>query len=664
MKILICMRTISVLLACVPFVAFAQMEAKRDSLLRLAQSATSDTARVWALMETGKLYSQVAPDTAALYLGRALALAEKIGFERGVAKCRINRSGPYNNLGRYRDAISDCQAAIPICERLGMKKELVAIHNNMGNAWDYLGNRRQAIESFAKALKAMEGVPLPPHFPLTVRNNMARQYNDLGLYEKGLAYGKKSFEEATALGDSAQVAAALHIMAAAASYLHRKEEALGYCRRVERLARQVNDPTLLVFALNNIAVSTYDTAPEAAEKMMREALAISQKTGDLFGEISAWESMAQLAISKKDFQNAKKYTQVALEKAQKEGMSDEMAHCYLLLSDLALVSGNTGQYRQYRRLFYDTNDTLSSNALVHATQELETQYETEKKEQQIVALEREKELHQLRLRQKNSLIGGFAGLSGLLFLAGFLIIRNLRHRRRLTEQEVLLQQQQITQLKQEQQLNVADAVLRGQEDERSRLARDLHDGLGGMLSGVKQSLSGMKGNQILTEVAASALGQVIHDLDRSIGELRHIARNMMPEALVRFGLKDALHDYCDHLQLTSSLQVHYQAFGLEKRLPQQTEVILFRIAQELLNNIVKHAGASQVLVQLMETEGQLGLTVEDNGRGFDLEQLKKAPGVGWLNIRSRVEYLNGTLDVRTAPGKGTSVHVECVPSLV
>ncbi|MFN0035634.1 MAG: ATP-binding protein [Saprospiraceae bacterium] len=647
------------LLLLLPLAALAQTNAKRDSLLNLAQTAPTDTARVWALMEAGKVITQTQPDTAVLYFGQAIALAEKIGFERGIAKCRINRSGPYNNLGRYREAIADCQAAIPICERLGMKKELVATYNNMGNAWDFLGNRWQAIEAFAKALRAMEGVALPPHFPLVVRNNMSRQYADLGLHDKAFEYGQKSFEEATALGDSAQVAAALHIMAAAALGMHRNAEALGYCRRVERLAREVEDPTLLVFALNNIAVMTHDKQPAEAAKMMREAWTISQKTGDLFGEVGALESLARFALWKKDFPSAKRYAQDGLEKAKKEGMNDEVANCLLILSDLALAGGNIGQYRALRQQFSDMSDTLANNALVHATQDLETKYETEKKEAQIGSLERERELQKLRLRQKNGLIGGLAALSGLLFLAGFLTVRNLRHRRQLAEQEVKITQQQITQLRQEQQLNVADAILRGQEDERSRLARDLHDGLGGMLSGVKQSLNGMKGNQILSETGAVALGQVIGDLDRSIGELRHIARNMMPEALVRFGLKDALQDYCDHLRLTSSLAVHYQAFGLEKRLPQQTEVILFRIAQELLNNIVKHAGATQVLVQLIENEGRVNLTVEDDGKGFDPEKLKIAPGVGWLNIQSRVEYLGGTLDLRTEPGKGSSVSVEC-----
>lgn len=635
-----------------------QSAGQRDSLLRLVETATSDTARVWALMEAGKLYLSSQPDTAALYIGQALTLAEKTNFGPGIARCRINMSFAYNNLGRYRESVALCQAAIPVCERLGQKKLLVAAYNNMGNAWDFMGNRRQAIDAFSKALRASEGANLPPHFILTVRNNITRQYYDLQLYDKGSAYAEQSLQEALALGDSTEVAYALQYMTEAALHQGRKADALVYCRRIAAISQTESLPLLRVFALNNLAVLIYDGQPAEAEKMLGEALSLARQSGDLFGEISALQTLARFSLFKKNLKAARNYVRESLQKSTAAGMDDETAACYQILSDIALAGGDIRSFRDYRRRFAQMSDTLSNNALVHATQELETQYETEKKEQQIAQLERERELQLLRLRQKNGLIAGLAALSALLLIIGALTVRNLRHRRRLAEQDVEIKQQQILQLKQEQQLSVADAVLRSQEDERSRLARDLHDGLGGMLSGVKQSLNGMKGNQILTETAATALGQVIADLDRSIGELRHIARNMMPEALVRFGLRDALHDYCDHLRLTSGLTVHFQAFGLEQRLPQQTEVILFRIAQELLNNILKHADARTVLVQLMENDGRVGLTVEDDGKGFDPEKVKAAPGVGWLNIRSRVEYLNGTLDVRTKPGGGTSVSVE------
>jgi signal transduction histidine kinase len=202
-------------------------------------------------------------------------------------------------------------------------------------------------------------------------------------------------------------------------------------------------------------------------------------------------------------------------------------------------------------------------------------------------------------------------------------------------------------------------MLRGQEEERSRIARDLHDGLGGMLSGVKQTLFGISGNQILPESAAHSFHQVVGELDRSISELRNIARNMMPEALVRFGLTDALADFCDHLQSSGHLAVHFQAFGLEKRLDQDTEIVVFRIVQELVNNVVKHANASQVIVQVIRDEQRVHLTVEDDGQGFDPAKLQVAPGIGWLNIQSRVNYLGGNLELQSGLGKkGTTVNIE------
>lgn len=631
--------------------ASAQTARQRDSLLRIAQTAAADTAKVWALMEAGKLYLQTQPDSAERYLTQALLLAEKIGFERGIAKCRINRAYACNNSGRYKASVEDCRVAVPICERLNMKKELVAAYNNMGNAWDFLGNRRQAIDAFSHALQALEHADLPAHFPIVVRNNLARQYENLGLFQKSFEYGEKSYKEAAALGDSSLVASGLHIMAFAALSMQREAEALGYCRRVERIARAVDDPVLLVFALNNIAVITYWEQPKEAEKKMQEALAIAQESGDLFGEVAAWQALARFAIWDGRFTQAETYARTALEKAEEGDMNDEVAACYLLFSDIALAQGNPRQSHEFRRKYKYMSDTLVNSQLVHATQELETQYETAKKEQQIIT-------QQLRIRQKNGLIGALTAGAFLLLILAALAWVLLRNRRKIHGQEIQIQQQKIKELEQEQQLGYAGAVMQGQENERSRLARDLHDGLGGMLSGIKQALFALKENPALPEPSTAALGHLTADLDRSITELRHIARNMMPEALMRFGLKDALEDYCDHLRQGGRLQIHFQAFGLEERLPQDTEVVLFRIAQELLNNVARHAGASSVLLQLLRDGRRFSLTVEDDGKGFDTRNMEQVQGIGWVNIRSRVNYLGGSLDVRSAPGEGCSVHIE------
>ena len=203
-----------------------------------------------------------------------------------------------------------------------------------------------------------------------------------------------------------------------------------------------------------------------------------------------------------------------------------------------------------------------------------------------------------------------------------------------------------------------DSMLKGQEEERSRLAKDLHDGLGGLLSGVKFSLSNMKDNLIVTPDNMAVFERSLDMIDTSIKELRRVAHNMMPEMLVKFGLDEALKEYCNSINATKLLTVKYQSFGMKDRLENSSEIIIYRIVQELLNNVLKHAAASEVLVQLIREENRLNVLVEDNGKGFDTTLLENNKGAGWTNIRSRVDYLKGQLDIHSETGKGTSVTIE------
>lgn len=162
---------------------------------------------------------------------------------------------------------------------------------------------------------------------------------------------------------------------------------------------------------------------------------------------------------------------------------------------------------------------------------------------------------------------------------------------------------------------------------------------------------------ILSYIAA--FERSIDMLDSSIKEMRRVAHNMMPEALVKFGLDTALKDFCNDINRSGALQVKYQPIGMEGATVEQTTAItIYRIVQELLNNVIKHAGARNAIVQVSKTNGEISITVEDNGKGFDTTVLRHGKGIGWHNIQSRIEYLKGKLDVQSAPGKGTSVMVE------
>lgn len=209
----------------------------------------------------------------------------------------------------------------------------------------------------------------------------------------------------------------------------------------------------------------------------------------------------------------------------------------------------------------------------------------------------------------------------------------------MSQKEKEVAQEQIKQLEKEKQLIATQSVLDGETAERSRLARDLHDGLGGMLSVVKLNLE--KGNY----------NKVTELLDESIEELRRVAHHIMPESLMYAGLKVSLEDFCCVIP-----NAHFQFIGEDTRLDRSLEVMLYRCAYELINNAVKYANASQINIQLAFHQSVIALSVDDNGIGFDPKEV--VSGTGLKNIRTRVLAHNGVLTIRSAPGQGTEVIIE------
>jgi signal transduction histidine kinase len=277
--------------------------------------------------------------------------------------------------------------------------------------------------------------------------------------------------------------------------------------------------------------------------------------------------------------------------------------------------------------------------------ELEKKYETEKKDKQI-------KLQQAQLQNRRILNYVLIGAGITLLVISLLSYRNYKQKQKL-------QQQRISELEKEKHLTATEAVLKGEEQERTRLAKDLHDGLGGMLSGIKYSFQTMKGNLIMTPDNTQAFERSMDMLDSSIKEMRRVAHNMMPEALVKFGLDTALKDFCNDINQSGALQVNYQSIGMgDAAIEQTTAITIYRIVQELINNTMKHAAAKNAIVQLTKTGNQLSVTVEDDGKGFETGMLNQGRGMGWSNIQNRVEFLKGTIDVQSGKEKGTSVHIE------
>jgi signal transduction histidine kinase len=245
----------------------------------------------------------------------------------------------------------------------------------------------------------------------------------------------------------------------------------------------------------------------------------------------------------------------------------------------------------------------------------------------------------------------------ILALAG-LAIKLIRDKKTIAEQRFLLEQEKVEKLKKESILIATQAVLSGEEIERRRLARDLHDGLGGMLSGIKLKLSNIKGTFVLDKESAKNFDNAIQGLDASVKEMRRVAHNLMPEVLVKYGLKEAINDFCSEFDASANKKLKFRFYGIPQRIDQNKEIGVYRIMQELVNNAIKHAEAGNILVQLVQETYRLSLTVQDNGKGFNVKIIDECKSVGLNSIKTRVKSLNGILDINSTPGKGTEIEVE------
>ncbi|MEM8846867.1 MAG: sensor histidine kinase, partial [Bacteroidota bacterium] len=305
----------------------------------------------------------------------------------------------------------------------------------------------------------------------------------------------------------------------------------------------------------------------------------------------------------------------------------------------------------------DIYDSVETQNTVQKINDLEVQYRTAEKEREILKLQNEKDKSELALAKQRANGYLLALLIGILIFATSTAYIFYRNKLRKARRKERLRESELERLKQEQQTKIYSAMIEGQEKERKRLAIDLHDGLGGRLSGISLNLSKLDKDQPM-EYPKKRLRKVVDDLDASLQELRTIARNLMPETLVKFGLKAALKDYCSNMTGTSTT-VTLQYYGDEDGIPMAQQVTIFRIIQELINNAVKHAGASEVLIQYIRDGKQIHITVEDNGIGMPDEALNenKGKGMGLGNLRTRVAYLKGKLDFHSDKAEGTTVNI-------
>ncbi len=434
---------------------------------------------------------------------------------------------------------------------------------------------------------------------------------------------------------------------------NKKTEVSKYVSELEKLNQENSTPAIQLFydaAKGEYAIVNKN--PEEAVNMYKAAYNNSVIAGDPYVVSFTAEGLGRAYFIAGNTIMAEKYLLEGLKTSRENNYLSQQQMALHSLAGLYASTGNYEKAWQSSNNLVKLKDSLAIKINANRRLLLDARFETSKKENLISQLEADKKIQELTIKQKNTLNYILIGSAAALFVLSLLIYLAYKQKQKL-------QQQRIIELETEKKLTATEAVLKGEEQERTRLAKDLHDGLGGMLSGIKYSLNNIKGNLILTPGDALSFERSIDMLNSSMQEMRRVAHNLMPEALVKFGLDTALKDFCNNINNSGALQVTYQSIGFENaNVPQTTAITIYRIVQELVNNTIKHASASNAIVQLSKADNIISLTVEDDGKGFDASTLKSATGIGWINIQNRIDFLKGRLDVSSQPGKGTSVLVE------
>ncbi|MCF0039000.1 tetratricopeptide repeat-containing sensor histidine kinase [Dyadobacter fanqingshengii] len=617
-----------------------------DAILKKIRESKEDTNRVLAYIEYGQLLENQNLDSAGKYYLKAEALSQKLDYNMGKFKFRSNYTYILNLQGKFEQGLKLNRESFDIARDMKHEVNIGKSLANIATSHVYMGNFTEAIKYYQRSADQFEKLGMKEFLP-RLYISIGSAFEHANLFNKSLVYKQKALQLARPMKDSLTLADILTNLGGCYFNLKRYKEGLAVYTEGLAVAQKIKSDIFVVQAYGglcrvNRGLKKLDIAREYGEK----GLDLARKTGNVFLEMECLRALMFVAEDSNQPELSAKYTREALKIAEDNEMTDHLVELYEdYATDLARENNYKGAY-DYLMKYTIMNDSIQGLDIQKQLQELDTKYLTAQKEKQIVTLEKEKQT-------RNTLI--YSLIAGLVvfILIAVLVYRNIAIRKRIAEQEVL-------QLQQEKQLVATNSILKGQEEERTRVARDLHDGLGGLLSGIKLTLNSVKGNVILPEESAMTFTRALTQLDGAISEMRRVAHSMMPETLVRFGLIEALNDFCEGISASGQLKVTMQDFGFENRLDSSIEIVLYRVVQELLNNVLKYAEATEAQVQLTWIGNNVSLTVEDNGKGFDVRSLETSKGAGFRNVQARVDYLNGKLDIQSTPEEGTSVLVEIV----
>lgn len=544
-------------------------------------------------------------------LDRSLAYRLEVADQGGIAESYNYIALLFKEQAEYDSAVYYYLQSSRSSVLAGDSIALVKAYGNIGKAFNFLNDPVKAKEYFLKALKILR-VKKYSRFEGAIYNNLGMTYYTLENHDSAMYY-----------------------------YL-----------RCQAIYSEINHSSGLGYVLQNIG-AVYEKRKDysRAKDHFMQALAIFENLHYEKGIIDANINLALVEERKGNYSEALRIYDKILVLAKEISYQESIKQIYYNIYKAHSLNGDFKQAYHYQELYHAIKDSLSNLERAAIIADLELKYGKEKDQAEIMSLRNETLQKDLQLRKRTNernLLTSIAVTIAVLVLMLFVITRQ-----RLMKDRII-RIKEIERLKEEKLALAAKSLVEGQEEERKRVASELHDGLGILLSTVKLQFTSIKE---ALPAKSELLNRASELLERASGDVRRISHNLMPGNLVRFGLFDALEDLFESLRDGKLIHAELHVKGSEKRLPENHEIMIYRMAQELVNNTLKHARASNISLLINNMPDEVILHYADDGAGFDPEDIGDGGSLGLRSIRSRVDFLNGDLQIESSPGKGAAFFI-------
>ncbi len=431
-----------------------------------------------------------------------------------------------------------------------------------------------------------------------------------------------------------------------------KKTLLSYNKAITELAK-IKDTVRIALVKMNIATAynTITKQPDSALYYLKSILPSLKKINNTHFLFVNYNNQGQAYKLKEDYSEAIKYYKKA--EAINLNVYDKKTRkiLYENLSDSYRKNKDYSNAYHYADKLIKLKDSINETQQNISISEIKEQFDNEKL--------RADNLESEAKRRQNETIA--IGLGGGLLAVGifaFLIYKNTKRKQRIAEQEREIEIRKTEKILKEQELTTIDAMISGQEKERQRLAGDLHDSVGATLAAAKLQFSHLQVNHKKADDLDTLFTSTEELLNQAYDEVRSMAHLKNSGVIAKNGLLPAIEKLAKNASGVNDLKVDVQSFGLDERLENSLEIAIFRIIQELVTNVIKHANASEASISITQHDDSLSIIVEDNGVGFDAKNIQQKDGMGLSGIERRIEHLEGTMEVDSTPNKGASVLID------